>query len=122
MTTNLANRLFGHFLITNSKFFPNHIKSNHAACEIIDINLFTYIAIGRYLFDKFYRNVIYTDVLQDFTTGYKQFKTYTSNIFYRTIYIYFGISLILFMGSVFFQIRIGHLTYYIFKADALFLV
>lgn len=54
MIINLANRLFSHFFITIGNISPNYINSVNTTYNIIDTNLFTYITINQYLFNKFY--------------------------------------------------------------------
>lgn len=108
MAINLANRLFSHFFITFGNVSPTYINSANATCKIIDKNLFAYIDINWYLFDKFYRTMINTGAFQHFTIGYGQFIAYIRNIKYTIIdifkadkiYIQFNISLILSIESV----------------------
>ena len=130
MATNLANRSFSHFFITIGNISPNYINSANAACDTIDINLFAYIATNRYLFDKFYAIMIDTGASKHSIVSYGQFMAYTRDIKYTTIdiskvgaiYVQFGIGSILSMGFVFIQTPIGHIKFYIVKADTLSLL
>ena len=85
MATNLANRSFSHSLTTIGEISLYYINSANAAYKLIDINLFAYIAIDWYLFDKFYRIMIDTGASQHSTAGYGQLIAYTKDIKYTTI-------------------------------------
>ena len=130
IATNLANKLFSHSLISIGNILCNHINSANATYNTIDIKSFTYIAINRYLFDKFYEIMIDISAFKYSTAGYGQFKAYIKDIKYTTIdiskagaiYIEFGIDSISSMGSVFIQTLIRHIEFHIVKANTLFLL
>ena len=130
MATNLANRLFSHPFITIVNVLPNHINFAYVNCEIINRNLFAYIIIDQYSSNKFYEIIIDTGIFKHSTAGYGQFIAYTRNIKYTTsdiskadaIHVQFGIVSISSMGSVLIQTPIGHIKFYILKADTFFLL
>lgn len=130
MAIKLANRLFSHFYITIENVSPNGINSANAACGTIDTNLFAYIAINRYLADKFWKIIIDTNVSKHFIASYGQLMAYINDIKFTIIHIskvgaihvQFGINSILSMGFVYIQTPIGYIKFYIVKADTLFLL
>lgn len=66
MVTNLANRLFSYFLIIICNVLPNYTYSANATFRIINRNLFTYITTNRYLYNKFHKIIINTNVFKHF--------------------------------------------------------
>lgn len=62
--TNLTNKLFNHFFIIIGNVLLNYIMFVNAAYKIIIKNLFAYIIINQYLFDKFYGIIIITNIFK----------------------------------------------------------
>lgn len=93
IATNLANRLFSYSFITIGNISSNYINSANTACDIINTNLFAYIAPNRYLSDKFYKIMIDTSASKYSITGYKQFMTYRKDIKYMTIDIFKAVAI-----------------------------
>lgn len=65
----------------------NHINSIYIICDIIGINIFAYIAINKYLFDKFYGIIIDTCKSKYFIFGHRQYIAYIKDIKNTTINI-----------------------------------
>lgn len=70
MATNFTNRSFTHFFITIGNVLPNYINSTKATYEIFNTNLFAYVAINRYLSNKFYEIMIDISAFKHFIAGY----------------------------------------------------
>lgn len=85
MAINLANRSFSHSLITIGNVSSNYINSANIAFDTIDKNLFAYIAIDQYLYNKFYRIMIDTGIFKYSIAEYGQFMAYRRDIKYMTI-------------------------------------
>lgn len=64
MATTFMDRLFYHFFFIISKI------SHNAICNNIDSDLYTFMVINQYLFDKFYEIMIDTRELKYFIIDY----------------------------------------------------
>lgn len=71
MAINFLKRSFSYLFFIIGKILSNYINFAYTTYNLININLFAYIIINKYLFDKLYKIIIDINISKYFTTGYK---------------------------------------------------
>lgn len=71
MGINFTNKSFSYSFIRIENIPLNYINFANIIYNTIYINVFTYITINQYLFDKFYKIMIDINIFKYFIIGYK---------------------------------------------------